>query len=282
MGLPALPGLRPGRHEPAQPAGRRSRRVARQEQGRDDVGVRRRHRRAARLPRQARLPPGLDRADLRRRRESAARDGAADAHGARRDPSRRSSAGASPRSDRSRDRDDQDHAGRLLPEPLRHLAVGRGQVERGPGECQRAAGKPRLPGHRQQPVRHLRRLADRRLLGQPGGRRLRAEHGRLPGAQRHVLHRRRGDLLNGFQTNMQPDLDDGLYLYHFLLDQAGPQGQRRDRAAPADPGQRRVELRRQRPDAAGDVASSTRRRRTRAGSSTTSSRATRRPRTGRR
>ena len=195
VGLPALPGLEPGRHGPAQPDGRRSRRVARQEPGRDDVGVRRRHRRAARLPRQARLPAGLDRPDLRRRREGAGRDGADGAHGARArsEPAKTGTRRRHEATVRG-DRDDQGHARRLLPEPVRHVAVGRGEVERGPGERRGAAGTPRLPDYRQQPVRHLRRLDDRRVLGQPGRRRVRAEHGRLPGAQRRVLHRRRGDL----------------------------------------------------------------------------------------
>ena len=69
-----------------------------------------------------------------------------------------------------RGRDAQDHARRLLPELVRHLAVGRGQVERGPGQRLRAARNPRLPDHRQQPLRRLRRLEDGRVLGEPGRR----------------------------------------------------------------------------------------------------------------
>ena len=45
-------------------------------------------------------------------------------------------------------------------------------------------GTPGCPATGQQPVRHLRRLDDRRVLGQPGRRRVRAEHRRLPGAGR--------------------------------------------------------------------------------------------------
>ena len=151
------------------------------------------------------------------------------------------------------ERDDQDHAGRLLPEPLRHLAVGRSQVERCPGECQRAAGIPRLPGHRQQPVRHLRRLADRRLLGQARGRRLRAEHGRLPGAQRRVLHRRRGDLAQRVPDEHAAGPRRRALPVPLPAREAGPQGQRRDGAALADPRSRRVELHagRQRTDPVG-------------------------------
>ena len=111
VGLPALPGLEPGGHGSAQPDGRRSRRVARQEPGRDDVGVRRRHRRAARLPRQARLPAGLDRPDVGRRREGAGRDGRHVARGEARDAPgedgkrrARRAASARPRRRRSRSR----------------------------------------------------------------------------------------------------------------------------------------------------------------------------------
>ena len=152
VGLPALPGLEPGGHGPAQPDGRRSRRVARQEPGRDDVGVRRRHRRAARLPRQARLPAGLDRPDVGRRRQGAGRDGRDRADGARGDarredrPCRRRPASA--RSARPRDGDAQGHARRLLPELVRHVALGRGEVERRAGERRGAARHPRLPGDR--------------------------------------------------------------------------------------------------------------------------------------
>ena len=93
---------------------------------------------------------------------------------------------------------------------------------------------------------------DRRMLGQPGRRGVRAEHGRLPGARGDVLHRRRRHV-----RPRLPDPDAGRPRRRGLplplpAHQAGPQGQRRDRAAPADPGQGRVELR-QRPDAAGDV-----------------------------
>ena len=180
-----------------------------------------------------------------------------------------------------RGRDAQDHARRLLPELVRHLAVGRGEVERGPGERLGAARQPRLPDDRQQPLRRVRRLDDGRLLGQPGRRRVRAEHGRLPGAGRHLLHRRREHLRARVPDEHEPAARRRRVPLPLPPDQAGPQGQRRDRAAPAD--HRSRSRRTTAPSRRGRRRrSSTRLRPTRGASSTTSSRATRRPRTGRR
>ena len=133
-----------------------------------------------------------------------------------------------------RRRDAQDHARRLLPELVRNVALGRGQVERGSGERRGAAGNPGLPGDRQQPLRRLRRLDDRRLLGQPGRRRVRAEHCRLPGAGRHLLHRRREHLRARVPDEHEPAARRRRVPLPLPPGQARPQGRRRDRAAPAD------------------------------------------------
>ena len=77
--------------------------------------------------------PGDDRANVARRGEGAGRDGGHVAQGdARAPPGEEQDARRRPEGG-GRGRDAQDHARRLLPELLWHLAVGRGQVERGPG-----------------------------------------------------------------------------------------------------------------------------------------------------
>ena len=65
--------------------------------------------------------------------------------GARRDPSREARQGRRHEATVRGDREDQDHPRRLLPEPLRDVAVGRGQVERGPGERAVPPGSPGCP-----------------------------------------------------------------------------------------------------------------------------------------
>ena len=221
--------------------------------GRDDVGVRRRHRRAARLPRQARLPAGLDRADLRRRRESAGRDDASGcAWSTPRSAPRRSARGVATKRPFAATetikitRADyyQSLSGTWLSVEAKSSAA-QGNAERARREAP-AARPPAATGAASTAAR-----TTGACWGNPAGGASALSTAACPALAVTYSTDGGATYVPGFQTNMQPDLDDGRLPLPLPARQAGPQGQRRDRAAPADPGPGRVELR-QRPDSAGD------------------------------
>ena len=108
-----------------------------------------------------------------------------------------------------RDGDPQGHPRRLLHELCRYVAERRGEVL---GGDRRVHGTPTTGElHGLEPEREPTRA------GEPGRRRVRLRHGRVPGDVRADLHRRRRHVRERLPDGDVADVDDGVYLYHRLL-----------------------------------------------------------------